>query len=267
MKSLIPSSWDVPPVFRARLGESAGRQRCMAANGQLLLVLHKVPRPGQHGREHVLFWRNANAEWRSTESGSGLAALQTHFDDWRQVTDGVEKQMEAHSAGSFFAILQHTSPLLRAIRNTHRTLQEARATVPEDRAILLARDDAGELERALELLHHEAQNGLEYMIAKQGEANAERANQLVATGHRLNLIIALFLPLTALGSIFGMNLITGLENWQSPWLFWTLLAGALMLGAALMAAIRFSNPNPQPPVQASPQQAGRQPLAPEDLTM
>ena len=148
--------------------------------------------------------------------------------------------MQQHpSAESFFEVLQSTTPLLRTIRNTQRTLQEARQASPEDRPILLARDDAGELERAVELLHSDAQHGMDYMIARQGEEQTQRTHQLVRAGHRLNVLIALFLPLTAIGSVFGMNLSHGLERWQSPWLFWSLLATALVIGVLLMTAVVF----------------------------
>jgi len=240
MKAVLPSSWDVPAIFRARLGERSGRQRVMSANGHLLLILHRVPEPGNPDRTSTFFWRNPHGDWTSSDGGSGLSALDAHLEPWRQFVDYLENQMqESPSAETFFTVVQSTTPLLRTMRNAHRTLQEARDACQEDRAILLARDDAGELERALELLHNDAKNGMEYMIAKQGEEQARRAHQLVTAGHRLNLLIALFLPLTAIGSVFGMNLAHGLENWQSPWLFWALLVSALAVGLALMAAVLF----------------------------
>ena len=212
----------------------------MSADGHLLLILHKVPEPGDSTRSSALFWRNPRGDWTSSEGGPGLGALNTHLESWRKVVDRIEAQMQQHaSAESFFEVLQSTTPLLRTIRNTQRTLQEAREESPEDRPILLARDDAGELERAIELLHSDARNGMEYMIARQGEEQALRTHQLVLAGHRLNRLIALFLPLTAIGSMFGMNVSHGLERWPSPWLFWGLLATALVIGVLLMTAVVF----------------------------
>lgn len=237
---MLPSGWNVPAIFRARLGERAGRQRVMVADGHLLLILHKVPEPGEAERSSSFFWRNPQGDWTSSEGGSGRGALHAHFEPWRQFVDYLESQMqESPSAETFFSVVQSTNPLLRSIRNAHRTLQEARETCPEDRAILLGRDDAGELERAIELLHNDARNGMDFMIARQGEEQALRAHQLVTAGHRLNLLIALFLPLTAIGSVFGMNLAHGLEQWQSPWLFWLLFGSALLVGLALVAAVLF----------------------------
>ena len=212
----------------------------MSADGHLLIILHQVPEPGDSTRAPVLFWRNPRGDWTSSEGGPGLGALNAHIDSWRKAVDRIEVQMQQHpSAESFFEVLQSTTPLLRTIRNTQRTLQEARQASPEDRPILLARDDAGELERAVELLHSDAQHGMDYMIARQGEEQTQRTHQLVRAGHRLNVLIALFLPLTAIGSVFGMNLSHGLERWQSPWLFWSLLATALVIGVLLMTAVVF----------------------------
>ncbi len=53
--TLLPSDWNVPAVFRQRLGESAGRQRVMAADGHLLLVLHAPPGADEAGRRGRFF--------------------------------------------------------------------------------------------------------------------------------------------------------------------------------------------------------------------
>jgi hypothetical protein len=44
MKSLIPNQWLVPKRFRERVGESAGRQRAMTEDGQLLLAFSAATR-------------------------------------------------------------------------------------------------------------------------------------------------------------------------------------------------------------------------------
>jgi hypothetical protein len=238
MNSPMPLSWNVPGVFRSRLGERSGRQRVMSASGHLLLILHKMPEPGNAARSPSIFWRDPRGDWTSTEGGSGLGALHAHFESWRKAVDRLEDQMQQHpSADNYFEVLQHTTPLLRTMRNASRTLQEAREACPEDRTILLTRDDAGELERTIDLLHHDAKNGMEFMIAKQAEVQAQRAHQLVLAGHRLNVLVALFLPLTAIGSVFGMHLNHGLEDWHAPWLFWGMLGGAVVIGTLLASVV------------------------------
>jgi hypothetical protein len=212
----------------------------MTAEGHLLIVLHKVPRLGNSERESVFFWRNPRGDWVATEGASGLGALHEHFEQWRKVVDQLEDQMQQpSSADNYFLVLQYTTPLLRTIRNTSHTLQSAREACP-DREMLIARDEAGELERAIELLHTDAKNGMEFMIAKQGEEQAQRSYQIVRAGHRLNLMMAFFLPLTAIGSIFGMHLSHGLENWHAPWMFWGVLAAALFVGVMLAIVIVFN---------------------------
>ena len=77
MSSPIPHNWQVPEVFRERMGSQAGRQRVMAHAGHLLVILHAVPDPEQpRGREARLFWRSPDAKWQSSAGGgAGIAAL------------------------------------------------------------------------------------------------------------------------------------------------------------------------------------------------
>ncbi|HEX8312950.1 MAG TPA: CorA family divalent cation transporter [Chthoniobacteraceae bacterium] len=238
MNSLLPSAWSVPEIFRKRLGELAGRQRTMSADGHLLLVLHEVPEPGVAERKSVLFWRDPAGVWRATGNGSGLAELDSLLQGYIKGIDGLESRMlAAPSADNYFSVLQTATPLLRSTRNLHRALQEARELFREDRHILLARDQAGEQERTVELLHSDARNGLDYMIARQAEEQARNSDQLVVSSYRLNLLVAIFLPLTALGSAFGMNFVHGLEGVRSPLLFWSVLVLGILVGFVVKGAV------------------------------
>jgi hypothetical protein len=247
MQSVLPGSWKVPDLFRSRLGEQAGRQRAMAAEGHLLLVLHDVPVPGEPERSAVLFWRDPAGVWRSTGTGSGIGELQDYLQRFKAEVDKLEAQIDGEpNARNFFEALHASTPLLRLIRNMHRALQDAREAAPSDRALLLARDTAGELERAADLLHSDARNGLDFLIASQAEEQAERAEQLVQSGYKLNLLVAIFLPLTALGSAFGMNFKHGLEHVQSPWLFWLVLGAGIFLGFLVKGAVSIKSNTPPP---------------------
>ena len=238
MSPILPGTWKVPEVFHTRLGEQAGRQRAMTADGNLLLILHKIPRAGDAERESVLFWRDPGGNWKTTGGGAGLAELKSHLDDFTTYVDKLEERMQLPaSSRMYFEILQITAPLLRTVRNMHSALQQAREAVPNDRNLLVARDQAVELERAVELLHADAKNGMEYMIARQAEEQAENSEQLLTAGHRLNMLIAVFLPLTALGSAFGMNLRHGLEGITSPLLFWGTLCFGLVVGFFVKALL------------------------------
>ena len=84
------------------------------------------------------------------------------------------------------------------------------------------------------------------MIARQGEEQARRAHQLVISGHRLNLLMALFLPLTAFGSLFSMHLANGLDDWHAPWLFWSVVGAAGLTGLLLVFLISAKRPAGEP---------------------
>lgn len=70
--SLLPSAWDLPPVFRDRLGSHPGRQRAMFADGHLLLILHEPPKPDVNERLGCFFWRHPDGTWSSSGLGVGL---------------------------------------------------------------------------------------------------------------------------------------------------------------------------------------------------
>ena len=138
--------------------------------------------------------------------------------------------------------------LHRTSRNLLRTLQEAREAI-DDRELINLRDRAGEVERASELVVSEARDGLDFTSAQQAEAQAKVSLQLAREGHKLNTIAAVFLPITALASIFSMTLRSGLERWFSPWLFWFIVAAGVALGMTMKAQLGLS-PHPDPlPVQ------------------
>jgi hypothetical protein len=238
MKTPIPPLWKVPEVFLARLGKTAGRQRAMFNEGHLLLILHRAPEPGAAEREARFFWREPSGAWHSSGSGRGLPELQEHLSEFTRKADALEDRIqEDQSAESFYHVLQGSAPLLRTARNLHSTLQQAREACPEAREIIAFRDQAGEIERTVDLLHGDAKNGLEFMVARQSELQARTGQELVAAGHRLNLLAAIFLPLAAIGSAFGMNLQHGLEEAGAPWMFWMILIIGLMIGFALKSAI------------------------------
>jgi len=123
-------------------------------------------------------------------------------------------------------VLQSASPLFRAARNLHQSLQSARDKVRQDRSIVELRDRASEIEREAELLYTDARHAMEYAIARQSEEQARLSNELNRSTHQLNMLASLFLPLTAIAPALGMNLTSGLEH-ASPTLFWLILLVAL----------------------------------------
>jgi hypothetical protein len=245
MKTVLPATWKVPDVFRARIGESAGRQRAMAAEGHLLLVLHAPPKPGEDDREPRLFWRDAEGQWKSNSLGGGVQSLKTHLANFAEREDQLDAQLETgQGATDFFGVLQATAPLHRTARNMHGTLQQARELMPADRDLINLRDRAGEIERALELLHNDAKNALDFTIARESEEQTRRSYQMAVSSHRLNVLVAMFFPIATVSTIFGMNLPHGVESVNNPLGFWGVLAGAFIAGMLLTAAIVQ---RPEPP--------------------
>ena len=216
------------------MGEKVGRQRSMFHDNNLLLVLHEVPEPGVPERVGAFFWRSPEGTWKTNLSGAGLPALQDLIGRYAAQADALESSYaNAKSSVQLFPILRATTPLVRASKHVHQAMQTARESVKEDRDIINLRDMAGEIERAAELLNDEAKTALEFDIAEAAEAQTRLNTELAQAGQRLNLLGAMFLPVTAIASIFGMNLPSGLEGTWIPALFWIVLAVGLAIGFLL----------------------------------
>ncbi|MEO8698829.1 MAG: hypothetical protein ABI867_02265 [Kofleriaceae bacterium] len=239
MSKVIPHNWEVPKVFRDRLGTHAGRQRAMHHDGHLLIILHDVPKADVPERTARLYWRKSDGTWKSTGSGAtNVAAMKAHVEEYATVIDAMEARAQvATRASEWFDLLHESAPLLRAVRGMSAALQEARDLVKEDFQLIAVRDAGQDVERAVELIHGHARSGLDYSIAKGVEDNALNSKHVVESGHRLNLIAATFLPITALGSLFGMQLSHGFETWQSPWVFWGVAGLAFLLGLIVRASL------------------------------
>jgi hypothetical protein len=257
-QSPIPHHWQVPAEFRERMGTHAGRQRCMVADGHILVVLHDIPDPETpERRDAKLFWRAPDGKWNASTGGPpSIAPLRSHVEGFVDAASRLETLGdEAASADDWFALVYASSPMLRSARNMHRALQEARDAAKLDRALIAARDLAGDAERALELVHDHAKEGLEYTIAKQAEQQGKDGQHMLEAAHRLNMIAAIFLPVTAVATLLGMNLKHGLEEFPAPWTFWITLALTFFLGLWIKASM------PRPPARGDDQAPGPRRLA------
>jgi hypothetical protein len=242
MPFLIPPDWQIPAPITTRLGDSVGRQRAMAEDGHLLLVLHEPPVAGVSERTGRLFWRDPQGEWKSKGLGDGSQSLKRHVAEFAERAEDLEKQWQlARTAEDYYRLLRAIAPLHRTARNLHATLQQARELVPEDRDLINLRDQVGEIERGVELLHGDAKNGLDFTVAHQVERQAERTYEMAVSAHRLNLLAATFFPIATLsavyGAVFGMFLAHGDQGWSSPALFWSLLCLGLVGGLFLTRVI------------------------------
>jgi hypothetical protein len=242
MASVIPETWSVPEKFRQRVGTSAGRQRAMIDAGHLLLILHELPKAGEVERAARLFWRAPSGEWRATGTkGNGLNALKEHLQTYRKRVSELDEAIDAaNTAAQLYGVLRSLAPLTRAARSMHRALQDAREGI-DNKDIIVLRDAAGDVERTSELLSGDAKNALDYIEAKEAEQQTLLARRTSEAQHRLNMIAALFLPITAVGSMLGMNLTNGLEG-RSALAFWIVCAVAFAMGFLVRVSVTRSEP-------------------------
>ena len=232
----LPAGLDIPLEIRTHIGDRAGRQRELVADGHLVMVLHKAPVSRLKHRESVFFWRPPSGDWRSTERSQPKTVLDAMITEYEDAIDSLSEAHEsATSATQKFSVLERVGPLNRAIRNMTDTLGKANATIENAEAeseLQKFVDHASDVARACELLQEDARNSLDFHIARQGEIQAAHSREVEKTTHRLNTMATMFLPLTAMASVFGMNLRSGLE--QAPaWMFWAIMGGSMFAGIAV----------------------------------
>jgi hypothetical protein len=237
-KSLLPSSWEVPQVFRDRLGARVGRQRAMTDGGHLLLVLHEPPRPGEDERRGRFIWRRPDGSWTSKGLGDGTAAVERHVEEYAHMVDELETMEErAEGSDAYFGVVRAAGPLHHAAGNLHATLQQARELFPADRDLIDFRDRAYQVHRRAELLYTLAKDGLDFATAQQSERLARDGHRMSLASHRLNLLAAFFFPMATLSSVFGMQLVHGYEGAYAPVPFLATIAVGLGFGCILAAVI------------------------------
>lgn len=234
-------------MFRERVGARAGRQRAMAADGHLLLILHGPPHPDAPDQNEArLFWRRPDGTWRAQgSSATSIAPLRAQVEELAATIDALEgRAAKAVRARDWFDIMHAAAPLARVARAQSAALQEARELARGDRELITVRDAAQDNERSIELISGHARAGLDYAIAAAAEDNARQTEHVVASQHRLNRIAATFLPIGALGSLLGVNLRHGLESWSAPYPFWIVALVALLLGLVVRASLPARKPGP-----------------------
>lgn len=232
--SLLPASWEVPAVFRERLGDDVGRQRAMTAEGHLLLVLHAPPRPDQDERQGRFYWRKPDGTWTPKGMTHGQLAVGELLTEYERAIDEIDQAEDvASAAAEYFTILTALNPLARASRHLHDALQEARQAVPKDRQLIVLRDRAYNLSRRAELLYSDAKSALDFAIARRGEEQAAASERMAVASHRLNLLVAFFFPLATLCAIFGMEIRHGLDQYDPPGPMVAIVGIGLMLGILL----------------------------------
>lgn len=227
----LPTHFNLEPELLEQLSGRPGHQRCVDGAGELLLIVHEVPRPRIPERDALFFWKRHDGSWMQA-SGPGLSELGDLLDRYAKAIDGHEEVIdEADTAAEIFKILRHAGPLCRTTRNLVIALEQVLAIDPDDREILGMRDRAKEIERAADLLNSDGRVALEFWRAERAEEHARAGARLNRIAYRLNLLAGFFLPLVALGGLFGMNV--DLPGFVKP-LFWGILFGGLAVGGVLL---------------------------------
>ncbi len=236
----IPKTWDLPEAITKRLGETVGKQRLMDEDGHLLLLLHQVPKvEDDEVRTAVVVWRNSSAEWKSAPVGGGLTGLEAHLASYRTAIHQLDEAVEvAKTARHYFDVMRVVHPLQRSTRNLFEVLQATRQALPDDARVINLRDQAADLERAIELVAADAKAGMDFTLAESANHQAISAEAANQEARRLNRLAAFFLPLATLVALFGMNP-PGTMYRDSG--FWAVLAGGLLLGFVVFSVVALRN--------------------------
>lgn len=227
----LPDHFTIETELREQLSGRPGHQRCVEGSGELLLVVHEVPQPAIPEREALFFWKRHDGVWMQP-SGQGLDDLGNLLDRYARAIDAREEEIdEADTAAEIFGILRHSGPLARSSRNLAAALAQVLAIDPDDRDIRHHHDRAREIERAADLLNTDGRVTLEFWRAERAEEQAMAGARLNRIAFRLNLLAGFFLPLVALGGIFGMNV--DLPS-AAKAMFWTIVLAGLTIGGTLL---------------------------------
>lgn len=230
-KLKLPENFEIERELGEQLSGRPGHQRCVVGHAELLLVLHEVPRAGVPEREAVFFWRRQDGRWVQP-GGLGLNELEALLDRYARAIDANEEVLEiTESTEQVFGILRHAGPLSRSTRNIVQALEQTLIQEPDDKQIRAFRDRARELDRAAELLQSDARETLMFWQAEASEEHSKSADRLGNILFKLNLITGFFLPLVALGGLFGMNV--DLPHFIRG-LFWWIFFGGLIVGGFLL---------------------------------
>jgi hypothetical protein len=228
---ITPPNWTLPEAIQIRLGKNTyGRQRAIAEGGHVLLVLHQLPGADDSKREGILFWRTPTGEWHASRGGSGPGALKRHIQSFAEMESKLTELFEA--AGDIkqlFDLVEALTPLARTARNLHAAVQDAREAIKGDPYIIEMRDLAYDAERNIDLLLEDVRLGIQYRTAREAEKQAKSGQEALRASHRLNVLAALCLPVTALASVFDMNFVHPLDD-KNPIHWWLVLGAGVVLG-------------------------------------
>ena len=206
-KSIIPKSWNVSQTIRHRVGEDVGRQRLIAEDGEILVLLHKVPSAEDKGRrEAAMFWCDGQGNWKSSPTSGGRSELRTLVEAYQKRLSELDASLETvDDVEVIHGVIDEATPVARAGRHVSQVISELRQSMRDDLEVLSIRDQAVNMERGGDLLLQDAKSSLDFMIAKNAAVQAKGAQKAAAEAQKLNRLAAFFFPLMTIAAIFGMN--------------------------------------------------------------
>ena len=119
--------------------------------------------------------------------------------------------------------------LVRSSNNLQQALQTESDAIKNDMFQIDMRDLAYKFERNFDLLLEDTRNEIQHRTAREAELQARLSKEALQASHRLNILAALFFPLTAIASLFGMNLAHGLDQ-NRVLVFWLVAAVSIAVG-------------------------------------
>lgn len=231
----LPKGFDLEPELQDQLSTRSGNQRCLIGHDELLLIVHDLPKPGVPEREPMVFWRTPGGGWFGPDSGKGLRMLCELLDRYQEKIDEYEAIIDQpDGAAAVFKVARHAGPLARSTRNMLVVIDQAFTHDDDNREMMALRDRARELERAAELLYHDAKLVLDFQQAENAEEQQAATERLNTIAFRLNLMAGFFLPLVGIGGLMGMNV--DLPEFVRSW-FWGIFFGGLGLGVAVLCMV------------------------------
>ncbi len=224
-------NWVLPAEIENRLGDDTyGRQRTIREKDHLLIILHTPPESENRTRHTHVFLRQPDGKLLGNGSDQGPMLMKRLLLTYRDLLETFERNYKkAKGSEDLYGILEKLIPVNRASCHLYETLQKAREQAHEDKFLIAMRDEAYEIHRGYELLLADARLSLDYRLAQNAEEQVARAQETLQAQHRLNILAAVTFPLMAVATLFGMNLVHGMEN-VSPILFWLVVVVALFIG-------------------------------------
>jgi hypothetical protein len=227
----LPKTWKMPAEVSRAFGGRIQEQRALFEGGHLVLVVHRLE---GEGRDPVVFWRSPDGAWKCTAGGKAVPMMHLILDEYADRATKLHGQLEkATVARHFFDVLAALRPLEHTASEMAMVLSRACRLVPGEDDVERWWMRARAIARRFQLLVARAEDGRDYDLAQLNEEQADISNQMVVSSQRLNFLIAMLLPMTALTSIFGMNLFNGVEEGASSALFWAVVMVSVLAGAAL----------------------------------